>query len=82
MKHIKIFMLLLVTMICTSAFAQNKYMVAGTVMDENGEPLVGVTVMSKDKSVQGTVTDLDGKFRVKEIPNSTTLEFTYLGYKK
>ena len=82
MKHIKIYMLLLVTMICTSAFAQDKFMVAGTVMDENGEPLIGVTVMSKDKSVQGVVTDLDGKFRVKDIPNNAVLDFTYLGYKK
>lgn len=82
MKHIKIYMLLLVTMICTSAFAQDKFMVAGTVMDENGEPLIGVTVTSKDKSVQGAVTDLDGKFRVKDIPNNAVLDFTYLGYKK
>jgi len=82
MKHIKIYMLLLVAMICTSVFAQDKFMVAGTVMDENGEPLIGVTVMSKDKSVTGTVTDLDGKFRVQDVPNNTTLEFTYLGYKK
>ena len=82
MKHIKIFMLLVVMMIASSAFAQGKFMVAGTVMDENGGPLIGVTVKCTDKSVGGVVTDLDGKFRVKDIPNNAVLEFTYLGYKK
>ena len=75
-------MLLVVMMIASSAFAQGKFMVAGTVMDENGGPLIGVTVKCTDKGVSGVVTDLDGKFRVKDIPNNATLEFTYLGYKK
>lgn len=82
MKHLKIYMLLLVAMICTAAAAQSdKYMVAGTVMDDKGEPLVGVTVQADNKSVQGTVTDLDGKFRVKDIPAKSTLTFSYVGYK-
>ena len=82
MKHLKIFMLLMATLLCTAAMAQDKYMVAGTVMDENGEPLIGVTVSSKDKSVTGTITDLDGKFRVKDIPANAVLEFGYVGYKR
>ena len=39
-------------------------------MDENGGPLIGVTVKCTDKGVSGVVTDLDGKFRVKDIPNN------------
>ena len=82
MKQIKIIMLFAVMLIATSAFAQGKFMVAGTVMDESGAPLIGVTVKCNDKRVSGVVTDLDGKFRVKDIPGNATLDFTYLGYKK
>ena len=81
MKKIRIYMLLAVVMFCMSAVAQTNYMVAGTVMDEKGEPLIGVTITDANKKITGAVTDLDGKFRVKEVPNNTTLLFTYVGYK-
>lgn len=64
-----------------TAWAQEKYMVAGTVMDDKGEPLIGVSIIDKQKQIVGSVTDLDGKFRVKEIPSGTVLCFSYIGYK-
>ena len=44
-------------------FAQGaqKQKVTGTVTDEAGEPLIGVTVVENGASV-GAITDLDGKF--------------------
>lgn len=81
MKQIRIYILLLATLLCTTAMGQEKFMVAGTVMDEKGETLIGVTVNSKDKRIVGAITDLDGKFRVKDIPKNTELTFTYVGYK-
>lgn len=71
-------MLFAVMLIATSAFAQGKFMVAGTVMDESGAPLIGVTVKCNDKSVSGVVTDLDGKFRVKDIPRQCDFRFHLL----
>lgn len=76
-------MLLLAVMMTATAMAQSdKYMVAGTVMDENGEPLIGVTVSEKGNTGNGALTDLDGKFRVKDITDGSTLSFTYIGYKE
>lgn len=51
--------------------------VKGVVLDETGEPLIGVSVFAADKS--GAATNLDGEFAVTtSVP--TTLTFTYVGY--
>lgn len=78
-KVLVAFVLLLVCL--TSAWAQDKYMVAGTVMDEKGEPLIGVAVRDKENVSLGTATDLDGKFRIKDLPRGSVLVFSYIGYK-
>ena len=39
----------------------NKITVSGTVVDVNGEPLVGVSVLEKGTG-NGTITDMDGNF--------------------
>ena len=51
----------------------------GQVVDEQGEPLIGVNVMVKG-SRTGVVTDLDGKFQL-EVPANATLVISYVGYK-
>lgn len=55
--------------------AQQK--VTGTVSDETGEPLPGVTVLVKGSSV-GTSTDIDGNYAI-NAPEQATLTFTYVG---
>jgi len=50
----------------------------GTVTDENGEPMVGVSVVEKG-SKTGVTTDLDGKFTIQAKPGSTIV-FSYVGY--
>ena len=61
-------------------FAQGaqKQKVTGTVTDESGEPLIGVTVMENGASV-GAITDLDGNFTL-DAPSNATLTFSYVGY--
>ena len=54
--------------------------VAGTVMDELGETLIGVSIQIKGTST-GIVTDYDGRFKMENVPAGSTLVFTYLGYK-
>ena len=54
--------------------------VTGTVIDENGEPLIGVSVVIKGSNANGTITDIDGNFNL-NLPNGkTTLIFSYIGY--
>lgn len=52
--------------------------VGGTVLDENGEPVIGATVTVKGTNLV-TVTDIDGRFELK-VPNGSTLSVSYLGY--
>ena len=60
------------------AFAQDTARLSGTVVDENGEPLVGAAVMIKDSST-GTVTDLDGAFTL-AVPRGATLVVSFIGF--
>lgn len=62
----------------TTAFAQVST-VRGTVVDENGEALPGVSILVKDTQV-GTMTQLDGNFVLTGIPSgSKTLVISFIG---
>lgn len=53
--------------------------VHGTVISRNdGEPLIGATVLS-DATKNGVATDLDGNFTI-TVPQNSTLTFSYIGY--
>lgn len=60
--------------------AQNTINVAGTVMDEKGVELVGISITLKGAETIGTTTDVDGKFRLDQIPVNSTLIFKYVGF--
>ena len=53
--------------------------IVGLVVDPDGEPLVGASVVVKD-SAKGTVTDMEGKF-VLDVPSGTQLLVSSIGYK-
>ena len=59
---------------------QQKVKAAGTVVDQNGEAMIGVSVKVKDNATMGTITDLNGKFSF-DVPKGATLEISYIGYK-
>ncbi len=50
----------------------------GVVLDENGEPMIGVSVLVKG-STTGTVTDMNGRFTL-NAPAGSTLVISYIGY--
>ncbi|MFV0587626.1 carboxypeptidase-like regulatory domain-containing protein, partial [Bacteroides reticulotermitis] len=52
--------------------------VKGKIIDEGGEPLVGVNI-SVDGGSTGTITDFDGNFEIKVSDNSK-LKVSYIGY--
>lgn len=53
--------------------------ITGTVVDENGKPMVGVGVIIVS-TIQGVVTEMDGKYEIKATPQQE-LQFSFLGYK-
>ena len=64
----------------SAAWAQNTK-VTGHVVDENGEPVIGASVVVKGTTI-GTVTDFDGNF-VLEVPEEHKhLEISYVGMEK
>lgn len=65
--------------ITVPAFART---VTGTVLDENNDPMIGATVqLSSDKKV-GAITNTDGYFSLKNVPDTEThLNVRYVGYK-
>lgn len=61
------------------AFAQQAQTVKGTVVDMNGDPVIGATVKVSGTN-NGTITDMDGKYLIK-VPSKGTLEISFVGYK-
>jgi len=59
-------------------FAQ-RATITGTVLDENGERLLGATVQIKGIS-QGTITDVDGNYQIEVPGTDAVLVFSYVGY--
>lgn len=78
-KIIKKSLLLLAGLLLTvSGYAQSS--VSGRVTDENGESLIGASVMIAGTS-SGTVTDIEGNYTVANVPKNGTLRVSYIGYK-
>src|SRR3546814_3179081 len=63
----------------TSAHQTQELTVAGTVVDETGEPLSAVSIYVKDKAAAGTSTDANGGFSI-NVAYGDRLVFTYVGY--
>ncbi len=55
-----------------------KQKVSGVIVDQNGEPLIGATVMVKGTN-EGAITDLDGRFTV-NAAKGEKLQVTYVGF--
>lgn len=64
--------------ITIATVVQQKKQISGTIVDQNGEPIIGANVVEKG-STNGTITDVDGKF-VLEVDNNTLLQVSFIGY--
>lgn len=72
------FLVLLLVLVAQLSFAQERA-VSGTVSDNAGMPLPGVSVLVKGTKA-GTQTDFDGKYSIK-ASSSQVLVFSYIGMK-
>lgn len=55
-----------------------KLKITGTVTDEKGNPLAGVTVLVKGTTI-GALTDATGKYAIDNAPQNATLIFSFVG---
>ena len=79
MSNLKIFRMVLALLFVSFTTAVSAQTVSGSVVDENGEALIGVTV-ALVKGNGGAISDIYGKFNVKAAPGDQ-LKFSYTGYK-
>lgn len=75
-------LLLLLSFFLLTSMYVHAVKVEGTVLDENKETIIGVTVQLKGATGIGTITDINGKFSL-EVPDvkNGTLIVSYIGYK-
>jgi TonB-linked SusC/RagA family outer membrane protein len=64
--------------VTSEVFAQNEIRVQGTVTNNKGEPLKGVTLIIQ-KLHGGAVTDINGKFVIDKVDPGAVLEVSFLG---
>ena len=77
-RYNKILILLLVVFAVSNAFAQQ---IKGVVTDSvTHEPLMYISVYYQDKRDMGTVTNIDGEYKLDARRNGGTLVFSSIGY--
>ena len=72
------FLFILCMLLSTLTFAQQREL-TGTVKDNKGEPLPGVSILVKSTNT-GTATDMDGKYSL-SVSGGDVLVFSFIGYK-
>ena len=82
LRHLTVLLMLCTALLggTISVFAQQGgKRITGQVIDENKEPMIGVSILIVGTST-GTVTDFDGNFKLTVGPKAV-LQISYIGYK-
>ncbi|MEG1400853.1 TonB-dependent receptor [Bacteroides sp.] len=59
---------------------QKSKAISGVVIDESGEPIIGASILVEGTSI-GTITNIDGRYSLADVPESAQLTVSYIGYK-
>lgn len=74
----RLLLVVLFSAVASFVFAQNKT-ITGSVVDAKGESIIGASVLVKGSS-NGTISDIDGNFSLKNVANNAILQVSYIGY--
>jgi len=55
--------------------------VSGIVTEASGDPIPGVNVIVKGTPLHGTITDMDGRYTLHQVPANAVLEFSFIGFR-
>ena len=77
-RKIKALLLLFMIMLVMPVYSQ---VITGKVIDANNkEPIIGASIQVKGTSI-GTMSDLDGQFKITVKDKNASLQVSYVGYK-
>ena len=76
MKKSRLVMMFLALMVTMTSWAQG---IVGTVIDDQGETVIGASVVEKGNPQNGTITDFNGNFTIK-VNEGATIVVSYIGY--
>jgi TonB-linked SusC/RagA family outer membrane protein len=60
-------------------FQEETLTIRGKVLDTDGNPIPGTSVLVKGTSI-GTTTDMEGDYTLRNVPRGSTLVFSFIGY--
>ncbi len=60
-------------------FQQQKREITGTITDVDGNPVIGANVIEKSEISNGTVTDINGNFKL-NVAENAVIHISYIGY--
>ena len=75
------YLILLLLLSCLPTLAQNGVTVRGTVVDGNGETVIGASIVVKNNTSIGTISDIDGKFMLTVSSGNVTFMVSFIGMK-
>ncbi len=78
MKSVRTIMVLFSCLVTLGLSAQNRQ-INGTVVDTQGQPVIGDSVFVVGQTTNGTVTDLDGQFAL-SVPAGASINVSSIGY--
>ena len=76
----KQFLFTLFILLVGVGYSYSQRTLSGTVTDEAGVPLIGANIIAKESSEVGTITDIDGNYKLQVPQNVNVLVFSYAGY--
>lgn len=79
MKQIQRLVLIIIALLAVLPASAAARVIKGRVLDNTGQPLIGVSVQS-EKPKAGTTTDIDGNFSLNLPAGAAELKFSYVGY--
>lgn len=72
---------LLFALIAQLCFSQQSKDIGGTIVDADGNPIGGATIIDKSDTTNGVISDFSGQFIISVAESSKELEVSFLGYK-
>ena len=84
MRNLRLLLMLMLLAVTQLSYGQASSIIRGTVVDENGEPIIGAQLHEVDKNnrvYSNTATDFNGEFSLAIKNPNNKLKVSYVGFK-